>query len=191
MSERRIPRGVPSCTRCLLMKNSSRSNTNGRRQGIQELLKPAVPTVLPTMGSPKQYHCRTKITPHFEAPSKKARADPSSSICKPDWLKIGFNEIGKKDRDRGRAEGSGPTKKASPFVTPLIHPYPSTSPTLPQMTPPNTCVTDHKATVREHVGDTYFEFPGHAFFQNNISILVPTHQLCPGCHLPFHHYLHR
>lgn len=35
------------------------------------------------------------------------------------------------------------------------------------------CITDHKATVRERVGDTYFEFPGHAFFQNNNAILVP------------------
>lgn len=35
------------------------------------------------------------------------------------------------------------------------------------------CITDHKATVRERVGDTFFEFPGHAFFQNNNAILVP------------------
>ena len=56
----------------------------------------AVPAVLPTIGSPKQYHYRTKITPHFEAPPKKARADPPPATPKPDWLKIGFNEIGKK-----------------------------------------------------------------------------------------------
>ena len=35
------------------------------------------------------------------------------------------------------------------------------------------CITDHKETVRERVGNTYFEFPGHAFFQNNNAILVP------------------
>ena len=56
----------------------------------------AVPVALPTIGSPKQYHYRTKITPHFEAPPKKARADPPPATPKPDWLKIGFNEIGKK-----------------------------------------------------------------------------------------------
>ena len=50
----------------------------------------APPTVLPTVGSPKQYHYCTKITPHFEASPKKARSTNT------DWLKIGFNEIGKK-----------------------------------------------------------------------------------------------
>ena len=35
------------------------------------------------------------------------------------------------------------------------------------------CITDHKVSVRERVGNTYFEFPGHAFFQNNNAILVP------------------
>lgn len=52
-----------------------------------------MPTVLPTIASPKQYHYRTKITPHFEAPPKKARDNP---IPNPDWLKIGFNETGRK-----------------------------------------------------------------------------------------------
>ena len=35
------------------------------------------------------------------------------------------------------------------------------------------CITDHKETVRERVSNTYFEFPGHAFFQDNNAILVP------------------
>ncbi|PSS31110.1 hypothetical protein PHLCEN_2v2349 [Hermanssonia centrifuga] len=35
------------------------------------------------------------------------------------------------------------------------------------------CVTDQRATVRERVGDTIFEYPASAFFQNNNSILVP------------------
>lgn len=35
------------------------------------------------------------------------------------------------------------------------------------------CITDPKATIREKVGDKYFEFPGHSFFQNNNSILLP------------------
>ena len=61
-----------------------------------DLSPSAVPIVLPTIGSPKQYHYRTKITPHFEAPPKKARADPPPATIKPDWLKIGFNQIGKK-----------------------------------------------------------------------------------------------
>ena len=35
------------------------------------------------------------------------------------------------------------------------------------------CVTDHKGTVREKVGEKLFEYPANAFFQNNNSILVP------------------
>ena len=35
------------------------------------------------------------------------------------------------------------------------------------------CVTDHKGTVREKVGDKVFEYPANSFFQNNNSALVP------------------
>ena len=35
------------------------------------------------------------------------------------------------------------------------------------------CVTDHKGTVREKVGDRVFEYPANSFFQNNNSVLVP------------------
>jgi len=35
------------------------------------------------------------------------------------------------------------------------------------------CVTVHKTTVRERVGETLFEFPAGSFFQNNNSILEP------------------
>jgi tRNA (uracil-5-)-methyltransferase len=34
------------------------------------------------------------------------------------------------------------------------------------------CVTDHNATVREKVGDMFFEYKAGSFFQNNNSILV-------------------
>lgn len=35
------------------------------------------------------------------------------------------------------------------------------------------CITDYKATVREAVGPTLFEFPAGSFFQNNNSVLQP------------------
>lgn len=35
------------------------------------------------------------------------------------------------------------------------------------------CVTSHKATVRERVGDILFDFPAGSFFQNNNSVLAP------------------
>lgn len=101
--------------RCSPMKSSSRSNVTSSSRHTRifrvryaipypspysnvslDLPPSTVPTVLPTIGSPKQYHYRTKITPHFEAPPKKARVDPSPTTDKPDWLKIGFNQIGKK-----------------------------------------------------------------------------------------------
>jgi tRNA (uracil-5-)-methyltransferase len=35
------------------------------------------------------------------------------------------------------------------------------------------CVSDHRAVVRERVGQMLFEYPGGSFFQNNNSVLVP------------------
>jgi len=35
------------------------------------------------------------------------------------------------------------------------------------------CITDHKATVRERVGDLLFDYQAGSFFQNNNSVLVP------------------
>jgi tRNA (uracil-5-)-methyltransferase len=35
------------------------------------------------------------------------------------------------------------------------------------------CITDHKATVREPVGDLLFDYQAGSFFQNNNSVLVP------------------
>jgi len=35
------------------------------------------------------------------------------------------------------------------------------------------CVTDHKTTVRERVGDLLFDYQAGSFFQNNNSVLVP------------------
>lgn len=54
-----------------------------------------VPEILPTTGSPVQYGYRTKITPHFQLPSKgKLKDDDGDPDVKPDWLKIGFNQKG-------------------------------------------------------------------------------------------------
>ena len=35
------------------------------------------------------------------------------------------------------------------------------------------CITDHKATVRERVGELLFDYQAGSFFQNNNSVLVP------------------
>ena len=49
----------------------------------------SLPTIGTTMPSPLQYGYRTKITPHFKEPPKKAQKPEGST--KPEWLKIGFN----------------------------------------------------------------------------------------------------
>lgn len=163
----------------------------------------SIPNVLPTIGSPLQYNYRTKITPHFEAPPRRARQTEftDANISKPDWLKIGFNEIGKRTvmdieecpiatpvlneafgeirKDiikniwsykkgvslllRDSVEANSANKQST-----------SNDPDSPsQEGERHMCITDPKGTVRERVGDKYFEFPGHSFFQNNNSILVP------------------
>lgn len=62
-----------------------------------------MPTILPTIGSPLQYGYRTKITPHFEAAPKSLlrkkqaeKTDKDEVAEQPDWLKIGFNIVGKR-----------------------------------------------------------------------------------------------
>jgi tRNA (uracil-5-)-methyltransferase len=57
-----------------------------------------LPPIGPTAPSPLQYGYRTKITPHFDAPSKKwlkapAKA-PLAADGRPEFLKIGFNKVG-------------------------------------------------------------------------------------------------
>lgn len=49
------------------------------------------------------------------------------------------------------------------------------------------CIRDHKAIVREKVGDKIFEFPAGSFFQNNNSILVPLTEYVRDAALSSHH----
>ena len=59
-----------------------------------------VPTIQQTIGSPLQYGYRTKLTPHFQRPpfsfqkAQKRGSAPAVPDGKPDWLKIGFHEVG-------------------------------------------------------------------------------------------------
>ncbi|KAF8196298.1 S-adenosyl-L-methionine-dependent methyltransferase [Mycena galopus ATCC 62051] len=66
-------------------------------RNFSDLPETAIPTIEATMPSPKQYAYRTKITPHFEAPTKAQRVDPNNPQGqgeKPEWCKIGFNSVG-------------------------------------------------------------------------------------------------
>lgn len=60
-----------------------------------DLSDSVIPPIQSTIGSPLQYNYRTKITPHFQAPPKKAKPEATSEGQKPDWLDIGFNYAGR------------------------------------------------------------------------------------------------
>ncbi|EGN94183.1 hypothetical protein SERLA73DRAFT_97034 [Serpula lacrymans var. lacrymans S7.3] len=176
-------------------------------QNYSSLPASSVPEVLPTIASPLQYGYRTKITPHFEAAPKRARLEPPEDKSeKPSWLKIGFNEIGRRtvvvDIEECPIatpvlnEALGPIRDdiikniwnykrgVSLLLRDSIETPPSSTDTsaesssdpvdaLASELEKHVCVTNHKTTVRERVGDMFFEFPGGSFFQNNNSILGP------------------
>jgi hypothetical protein len=63
-----------------------------------DLPESSIPIIGSTFPSPLQYGYRTKITPHFDAPPVKVQKGgilPTNSE-KPDWLRIGFNQIGRR-----------------------------------------------------------------------------------------------
>ncbi|KAG9001089.1 tRNA(m5U54)methyltransferase [Tulasnella sp. JGI-2019a] len=67
-----------------------------------------------------------------------------------------------------------PTNPTSPNTTEIQSielPEPVQTPNPSSDAEEHICITDHKATVRERVGDTLFEFPAGSFFQNNNSVL--------------------
>ncbi|OAX31345.1 S-adenosyl-L-methionine-dependent methyltransferase [Rhizopogon vinicolor AM-OR11-026] len=168
-------------------------------QNFSNLPNESIPDVLPTIASPLQYGYRTKITPHFEAAPKKARTQAESGSAdfsdKPNWLKIGFNEIGRRTvLDIEECPISTPVlnaalgpirediikniwsykKGVSLLLRDSIEHLPSDMSAIPApKDEKHVCITNHKETVRERVNSTYFEFPGHSFFQNNNSVLVP------------------
>ncbi|KAA1475389.1 S-adenosyl-L-methionine-dependent methyltransferase [Dentipellis sp. KUC8613] len=167
-------------------------------QNYSDLSPSVIPPIQPTIASPLQYGYRTKITPHFDAPPKKlAKAGAPPGEAKPDWLKIGFNHIGKRhvmDIEECPIatpvlnEAYGPlrediTKKIYSYkkgVSLLLRdslerPEGETDAVAELSTAleKHVCITDHKATVRERVGSTVFEYQAGSFFQNNNSVLVP------------------
>jgi tRNA (uracil-5-)-methyltransferase len=147
-----------------------------------------VPDVQPTLPSPLQYGYRTKLTPHFEPPSKEAKAagDPAVSI--------GFEERGRKrvvdieqcpiatseinaklvtERHRvkrcltltlpdARLTDSHSTintfKRGATLL--LRHALYAGSPADQDAEP--YCETNHRETVQERIGSTIFEFTAGA-----------------------------
>ncbi|KAG8911245.1 tRNA(m5U54)methyltransferase, partial [Tulasnella sp. 408] len=66
-----------------------------------------------------------------------------------------------------------PPQADSEVPSDAISVEPPTTTTSEQDGEAHVCITDYKATVREHVGNTRFEFPAGSFFQNNNSVLSP------------------
>ncbi|KAJ7237562.1 tRNA methyltransferase [Mycena haematopus] len=160
----------------------------------------AIPSIESTMPSPMQYNYRTKITPHFEAPTKKQRVDPNNPADKteqPEWCNIGFNRVGTHKvmdiedcpiatpiiRESLPAVRANVVKNlytykrgVSLIMRDSLPPAPTASePAVDAAisTEPEThvCITDHRGSVREKVGPWLFEYPNSSFFQNNNSVL--------------------
>ncbi|KAI1790508.1 S-adenosyl-L-methionine-dependent methyltransferase [Ganoderma leucocontextum] len=163
-----------------------------------------IPPIQSTIGSPLQYHYRTKLTPHFQRPpfsfqKAQKRGDAPVIEGKPDWLKIGFHQVGTRhvmDIEECPIatpvinKALGPVRdnviknvaKLKNGATLLLRD--SLSPDSPADDIPvasgstveedgHVCVTDQKGAVRERVGDMLFEYTAGTFFQNNNSALVP------------------
>ncbi|KAJ7358328.1 tRNA methyltransferase [Mycena albidolilacea] len=163
-----------------------------------DLPETAIPAIESTMPSPKQYNYRTKITPHFEAPTKAQRVDPknpSNDTDRPGWLKIGFNLVGThKVMDIEDCPIATPIiretlpavranvvknlytykKGVSLILRDSLPPASTTAAAVDAASSePEThvCITDHRGTAREKIGPWIFEYPNSSFFQNNNSVL--------------------
>ncbi|CAN6601219.1 tRNA (uracil(54)-C(5))-methyltransferase [Trichomonascus vanleenenianus] len=144
-----------------------------RHYAPQAFASGLIPTVLDTVGSPKEYEYRTKLTPHFDVPrSGKLDAPPP----------IGFGVKGRKNvvdieecvigtpvvndgmkRERQRVHDTYDTYKRGATLLLRENAVSETE---------RVCVTSTKEIITEYVGEFKFEYPSSSFFQNNNSILV-------------------
>ena len=151
-----------------------------------------VPEIGPTLPSPRQYGYRTKLTPHFDQPSKEHRDAGGEGLA------IGFQMKGRRTvldieecpiATEAINAHLGPARKdirsnlsrykrgatlllrdSLPVDTPmedLVEALSSTG--LDDVA--HVCITDHHAVVRERVADKLFTFTANSFFQNNNGIL--------------------
>ncbi|ODQ78704.1 hypothetical protein BABINDRAFT_18056, partial [Babjeviella inositovora NRRL Y-12698] len=134
-----------------------------------------LPEIGATIASPRTYGYRTKLTPHFNGPSRRGEA--------PRETKIGFNGLG---RDSARlidlercAIASDVINENLPAerqgVKDGLHNWPRGGTLLMRESVGENGakmnVSQERATVREIVNGKIFEFPAFSFFQNNNSII--------------------
>ncbi|KAJ7496410.1 S-adenosyl-L-methionine-dependent methyltransferase [Mycena latifolia] len=169
-------------------------------RNFSNLLQSAMPPIESTMPSPLQYNYRTKITPHFEAPTKaQSKNRPKGTGTeRPEWFNIGFNRVGTHKvmdiedcpiatpiiRETLPAVRANAVKNLWTYkrgvslilrdsLPPAPTPTPGNNPTEAIATDLEThvCITDHRGSVREKVGPWLFEYPNGSFFQNNNAVL--------------------
>ncbi|KAI0656727.1 S-adenosyl-L-methionine-dependent methyltransferase [Cubamyces menziesii] len=117
------------CAGCQYQMLSYDKQLDLKRQTVLEAYKnyssippELVPTIQPTIGSPLQYGYRTKLTPHFQRPpfsfqKAQKRGDAPVVEGKPDWLKIGFHEVGTKHVMDIEVSQTPPTPQDRRFIS--------------------------------------------------------------------------
>lgn len=170
-------------------------------QNYAKLSQDQLPDVLPTLASPLQYKYRTKLTPHFELPRElrkprgkgKGGQTLSSSQAATFDVNIGFHKYGGKDvldieecpiatrtinaalpgeMDRVRSTITTFKNGATLLFRDSLCSFESQGEDRDiEQKPETEVITDHKAVVKERVGEIKFESPAGTFFQNNRSVL--------------------
>ncbi|MBC2596093.1 class I SAM-dependent RNA methyltransferase [Ruficoccus amylovorans] len=166
-----------TCGGCQYQHMSYAAQREWKRQQVSELLvrlAGITHPVNPTHGSPREYHYRSKLTPHYPKPFKPK---PGEAATPKREMPIGFLHQGQRNRivdvpacpiateainealptERKRIrERSAKLKKGGTLL--LRH-------TLDGVT------TDNNASVTEKIGPVVFQFLAGDFFQNNPFIL--------------------
>ncbi|RXW16870.1 hypothetical protein EST38_g8982 [Candolleomyces aberdarensis] len=181
-----------SCGGCQYQMLSYESQLEFKR----EVVVKAYQNYCTTAPSPLQYGYRTKLTPHFDGPSKSARkGSRKPSTEQPDWLQIGFNRIGTRkvlDIEECPIATSVINAQIAPMRETIIHnshtykkgvslllrdsldaSVDESVDRLSDAFNKHICVTEPKSTVREKIGEWVFEYNAGSFFQNNNSVLPP------------------
>lgn len=121
-----------------------------------------LPEIHPTIGSPKEWGYRTKLTPHFDAPpigpigfgmrASKDIVDIEECMIATDVVNSGLKERRK-------------------FVHEHASEYKRGATILLRESKGGVCISDNRAVNTEQVGDFTFTYRANEFFQNNNSIL--------------------
>lgn len=155
------------CGGCQYQHLSYDAQLSWKQLQVKELLEKALGAVVPvesTWGSPKQYHYRSKLTPHYPRPRRKEfpigflRYGQSRAIVDVPQCPIAMDAINEKLPEvRKQTQECG--KKLKRGGTLLFRAV------------EGGVETDPRETVTERIGSKAFQFEAGSFFQNNPFIL--------------------